>query len=65
MCMRASACIWLHSSHINVIGLYVFTRQEFMALTTKASAANHVVDFIPLVEILDVKAEIQRCTFSI
>ena len=32
-----------------------------MALATKASAANHVVDYIPLVEILDVRAEIYRC----
>jgi voltage-gated sodium channel len=34
------------------------TLEEFMDLTTKAHAANHVVEYIPLVEILDVKAEI-------
>jgi voltage-gated sodium channel len=31
---------------------------EFLDLTKKAHAANHVVDYIPLVEIMDVKAEI-------
>ena len=32
--------------------------EEFLDLTKKAHAANHVVDYIPLVEIMDVKAEI-------
>ena len=31
---------------------------EFLDLTKKAHAANHVVDYIPLVEIMDVQAEI-------
>ena len=34
--------------------------EEFLDLTKKAHAANHVVDYIPLVEIKDVKAEIHR-----
>jgi hypothetical protein len=34
--------------------------EEFMDLIKKAHAANHVVDYIPLVEIKDVKAEINR-----
>jgi hypothetical protein len=32
--------------------------EEFLDLTKKAHAANHVVDYIPLVEIKEVKAEI-------
>jgi hypothetical protein len=32
--------------------------EEFLDLTKKAHAANHVVDYIPLVEIIDVQAEI-------
>jgi len=34
--------------------------EKFMNLTSKASAANHVVDYIPLVEIMDVQAELHR-----
>jgi hypothetical protein len=34
--------------------------EEFLELTKKAHEVNHVVDFIPLVEIMDVKAEIHR-----
>ena len=32
--------------------------EEFLDLTKKAHAANHVVDYIPLVEIVDVQAEL-------
>ena len=32
--------------------------EEFLDLTKKAHAANHVVDYIPLAEIIDLKAEI-------
>jgi hypothetical protein len=34
--------------------------EEFLELTKKAHAVNHVVDYIPLVEIIDVKAEIHK-----
>jgi hypothetical protein len=34
--------------------------EEFLDLTKKAHAANHVVDYIPLVEIMDVQAELHR-----
>jgi len=34
--------------------------EEFLDLTKKAHAANYVVDYIPLVEIKEVKAEIHR-----
>ena len=36
------------------------TLEEFLDLTTKAHAANYVVDYIPLVDITEVKAEIHR-----
>ena len=34
--------------------------EEFLDLTKKAQAANYVVDYIPLVEIMDVQAELHR-----
>jgi hypothetical protein len=34
--------------------------EEFLDLTKKAHAANYVVDYIPLVEIIDVQAELHR-----
>jgi hypothetical protein len=36
------------------------TWEEFMDLSRKAHAVNYVVDYVPLVEILDVKAEIHQ-----
>jgi hypothetical protein len=36
------------------------TLEEFLDLTKKAHAANYVVDYIPLVDITEVKAEIHR-----
>ncbi len=41
------------------------TWEEFQDLAKKAHAANHVVDYIPLVEIMEVKAEIvSKCPGS-
>ena len=36
------------------------TLEEFLDLTKKAHAANYVVDYIPLVDIMEVKAEIHK-----